>query len=155
MCLFIIYAFLCWVEMSEKTTVICLFHGGKFVRCPMLEYIGRKMNLIYVNIGSISYERFIRDLKNGVNGIFGKLSFKLPEKSLENRLKYIWNDSIVIDLIFYYLHHGLVEIYGEYVDQEVGEGTGQCDGEGDDEGVNQRTGHWSGCWSGCWHWFKL
>lgn len=78
----------------------------------MLEYVGRKFDLAKVDINSTSYESFIRDIENGVNCKFQKLYFKIPGKSLEDGLTYIWNDKRVV-LIFTYLHYGLIKAYGE------------------------------------------
>ncbi|KAI3440269.1 uncharacterized protein J3R85_003895 [Psidium guajava] len=87
----------------------------------------------------MSYERFITDIENGANGKFEKLYFKYPGKSLEDGLRFIFEDSTLVDLLFHYLHQECVEIYGEYFDDEVGHGEG---GEGigaSDEGTVARA----------------
>lgn len=95
------------------------------------------MNSVHIDIKPLSYEGFIRDLENGINGKFKKFYFKFPRTCLEDRLSYIWNDRIVINIVLYYPHHGLVEVYGEYVDDEVGDEAGQCDGQSIGKGVSQ------------------
>jgi len=96
--------FLCMVDMSDKSAWVCLFHGGNFYRHPMLEYVGGKTDLIKVDISSPSYESFIRDIEKVVNTKFEKLYFKFPGKSLEDGLRYIWDESSVVDLLFSYLY---------------------------------------------------
>ncbi|XP_039155395.1 uncharacterized protein LOC120286880 [Eucalyptus grandis] len=126
--------------MSDKLAWVCLFHGGKFVHCPMLEYVGGKTDLVQVNINSRSYESFISDIENGVNTTFQHLYFKFPGKSIEDGLRYIWNDSCVVEEIFNYLHHGLIEIYGENsIVDEGGEGDGQGVSVGVDNDASQVT----------------
>lgn len=67
----------------------------------MLEYVWRKMNLIYLDISSMSYERFTPNIEDVKNGKFEKLYSKFPMKSLEDGLRFIFKDSTVVDLLLY------------------------------------------------------
>lgn len=72
----------------------------------------------------MSYQWFIKEIKNRKNGKFEKFYCKIPGMFLNDGLRYIFDDNSVRDLVFHNLHnlhYGLSAMSGEnFPKDEIG-----------------------------------
>ncbi|KAL3725955.1 hypothetical protein ACJRO7_030921 [Eucalyptus globulus] len=115
--------------MANNKAPITIFFGGKFQVGPPLEYIGGKVNVVEIDLsdGSLSNVNRVIEALGGCK--IEKLYYRVPISNIvENCLRYLWDDSAMIDLFYHHLHSEIIELYGEYVDDK--ETTAEIENEG-------------------------
>ena len=107
--------------MDDSTTSITVCYGGKLVIGEVWKYVEGSVAVVRVNINNLSYEDLEKDISKQLQCKVGKLHYQIPGKSLKDGSRYLYDDGVVRDLVYHFLHRHEVYVYVEPVGAEYEE----------------------------------
>ncbi|XP_056174657.1 uncharacterized protein LOC115667281 isoform X2 [Syzygium oleosum] len=107
--------------MAENKVYVTVFFGGKFQVGPPLEYVGGRVDVVEIGLNNGLLSNIIEAIEAlGVREI-EKLFYRVPgSTTLKDglTLRYLWDNSDVIDLFYHHLRSENIDLYVEHVDDE-------------------------------------
>ncbi|KAI6707588.1 hypothetical protein NL676_010550 [Syzygium grande] len=107
--------------MAEDKVYVTVFLGGKFQVGPPLQYVGGRVDVVEIDL----CKGLLSNIIEAVEALGGykieKLFYRVPGSSiLEDgvTLRYLWDNSGVIDLLYHHLHYENFELYVEHIDDD-------------------------------------
>ncbi|KAI6675716.1 hypothetical protein NL676_003622 [Syzygium grande] len=105
--------------MANNKVLATVFFGGKFQVGPPLKYIGGTVNVVEIDVSTRSLSNITRVIEALGGCKIEKLYHRVPTSSVvENYLRYLWDNSVVIDLFYDHVYSEIIELYVEYVNDE-------------------------------------
>ncbi|KAI6675247.1 hypothetical protein NL676_003153 [Syzygium grande] len=107
--------------MVEDKVYVTVFLGGKFQVGSPLEYVGERVDVVEIDLCKGSLSNIIEAVETLGGRKIEKLFYRVPGSNiLEDgvTLRYLWDNSGVIDLLHHHLHSENIELYVKHIDDD-------------------------------------